>query len=291
MAPLGRGEQRERLDKVRDRTVSLRCLNLPLFISSTKAKQRSTTRHATAFCVVERPCSVSRPLTFVSFAQVLTNDKPRRLVWVDIGGGTGWNIEAMDAFHPIANFDAVYLVDLCEPLLDVARRRFARKGWSNVHCICADAASFVLPEPEWADGCDPKGSLSFVSFSYSLSMVNINAHSTPFSLLLIVSNRYPISTPSWTASPISYLLLLDLFAVVDFYTSGRASQQTLHERAIGGTEKECGWLSRWFWQIWFDFDHIFLGSQRRDYLEYKFGTVSAWVLACIRNRVDAFAFR
>ncbi len=115
----------------------------------------------------------------------------------------------MDAFHPIANFDAVYLVDLCEPLLDVARRRFARKGWSNVHCICADAASFVLPEPEWADGCDPKGSLSFVSFSYSLSMVNINAHSTPFSLLLIVSNRYPISTPSWTASPISYLLLLD----------------------------------------------------------------------------------
>ena len=75
---------------------------------------------------------------------------------------------------------------------------------------------------------------------------------------------------------ISYLLSPQdgLLSVVDFYTSGRASQMSLHERAIGGTQKECGWLSRWFWQIWFDFDHIFLGPQRRDYLEYKFGTVS-----------------
>lgn len=38
--------------------------------------------------------------------------------------------------------------------------------------------------------------------------------------------------------------------------------------------KECGWLSRWFWQIWFDFDHVSLSPHRRDYLEYKFGTVS-----------------
>lgn len=207
-------------------------------------------------------------------ANSTTTDKPRRLVWVDIGGGTGWNIEAMDAFHPIADFDAVYLVDLCEPLLDVARRRFARKGWTNVHCICTDAASFVLPEPEWADGCDPKGSLSFVSFSYSLSMVNSGA----YSLLFKIASNYLAKIPNFypVLDRISYLLspTAGLFAVVDFYTSGRASQQTLHERAIGGTEKECGWLSRWFWQIWFDFDHIFLGSQRRDYLEYKFGTVS-----------------
>lgn len=60
--------------------------------------------------------------------------------------------------------------------------------------------------------------------------------------------------------------------MVDFYTSGK--QPSLHERAIGGTKKECGWLSRWFWQIWFDFDHVSLSPHRRDYLEYKFGTVS-----------------
>lgn len=72
---------------------------------------------------------------------------------------------------PISSFDAVYLVDLCEPLLEVARKRFARRGWPNVHVICQDAASFVLPEPEWENGKDPKGSLSLVTFSYSLSMV------------------------------------------------------------------------------------------------------------------------
>jgi len=81
-----------------------------------------------------------------------------------------------------------------------------------------------------------------------------------------------------------------LLAVVDFYTAGK--QPSLHEKAIGGTSKECGWLSRWFWQIWFDFDHVLwhiiltfavyvdisqqvsLGPARRSYLEYKFGTVS-----------------
>jgi hypothetical protein len=80
-----------------------------------------------------------------------------------------------------------------------------------------------------------------------------------------------------------------LLAVVDFYTAGK--QPSLHEKAIGGTSKECGWLSRWFWQIWFDFDHVCgtpwafassvdfsqqvsLSPARRSYLEYKFGTVS-----------------
>lgn len=71
---------------------------------------------------------------------------------------------------------------------------------------------------------------------------------------------------SYTLTPSTGLL-----SVVDFYTSGK--QPSLHERAIGGEKKECGWLSRWFWQIWFDFDHISLSPLRRDYLEYKFGTV------------------
>lgn len=36
------------------------------------------------------------------------------LVWIDVGGGTGWNIEIMDKYYPIARFRAVYLIDLCE---------------------------------------------------------------------------------------------------------------------------------------------------------------------------------
>ncbi|TDL26086.1 S-adenosyl-L-methionine-dependent methyltransferase [Rickenella mellea] len=177
----------------------------------------------------------------------------RRLVWIDIGGGTGYNMELMDQHIPISSFDAVYLIDLCEPLLQVARKRFAKRGWHNVHVLCQDASNFTLPE--WSDGKDPKGSVGFVTLSYSLSMI------PSFYTLL---------------DRIDYVLSPDdgLLSVVDFYTSGR--QLSLHEKAIGGIMKECGWLSRWFWQIWFDFDHVSLSPQRREYLEYKFGTVKTY---------------
>jgi betaine lipid synthase len=82
----------------------------------------------------------------------------------------GHNIELMDKYFPISSFDAVYLIDLCEPLLQVARKRFAAKGWNNVTVLCQDASEFSIPE--WSDGTDPKGSVGFVTLSYSLSMVN-----------------------------------------------------------------------------------------------------------------------
>jgi betaine lipid synthase len=80
----------------------------------------------------------------------------------------GWNIEAMDAYFPISQFDAVYLVDLCQPLLDVALKRFRERGFKNITCICQDASTFTLPE--WTDGVHPRGSVGFVTLSYSLSM-------------------------------------------------------------------------------------------------------------------------
>lgn len=79
----------------------------------------------------------------------------------------------MDKHFPISHFDAVYVVDLCRPLLDVAQKRFAARGWTNVTCLCQDATTFTLPE--WSDGVKPKGSLGFVTLSYSLSMVSLVA--------------------------------------------------------------------------------------------------------------------
>lgn len=38
----------------------------------------------------------------------------RKLVWVDIGGGTGWNIEKMNEHMSLDNFHAIFLIDLCE---------------------------------------------------------------------------------------------------------------------------------------------------------------------------------
>jgi betaine lipid synthase len=119
--------------------------------------------------------------------RVLRVKSSSRLVWVDIGGGTGgctapiiahftqrdegYNIEEMDKYFPIDSFDHVYLVDLCESLLQVARERFARRGWKNVTVLCQDATSFILPEWKGVSGSTIQGSVSFVTLSYSLSMV------------------------------------------------------------------------------------------------------------------------
>lgn len=46
--------------------------------------------------------------------------------------GTGENIERMDRYFPISNFDRVYLVDITPSLCQVARDRFERLGWTNV---------------------------------------------------------------------------------------------------------------------------------------------------------------
>ena len=36
------------------------------------------------------------------------------LIWVDVGGGTGWNIEYMAQHMDLSNFRAIFLIDLCE---------------------------------------------------------------------------------------------------------------------------------------------------------------------------------
>lgn len=75
-----------------------------------------------------------------------------------------------DEYLPLTYFDKIYVVDLCQPLLDVARERCRQKGWNHVEFLCQDASQFVIPE--WESGqLDPRGSLSAITMSYSLSMV------------------------------------------------------------------------------------------------------------------------
>lgn len=76
-----------------------------------------------------------------------------------------------------------------------------------------------------------------------------------------------------------------IISVVDFYTSARPPQ-LLSE--VSGIKRECNWFSRWFWQIWFDFDGVNLGPDRRNYLEYRFSTVSNYFLrlkVCIKQSI------
>lgn len=85
--------------------------------------------------------------------------KPDQGVWVDMGGGTGANIENLA--DDIDRLKQVYVVDLSESLLKVATDRFAERGWSNATSIAGDATTWRPPE----------GQADVVTFSYSLTMI------------------------------------------------------------------------------------------------------------------------
>lgn len=91
---------------------------------------------------------------------LMSNIKP---IWIDLGGGTGWNIETMNESFPIDRFEKVILVDLTPSLCQVARERFESKGWKNVVVLCQDASSFQLPGLEGA----LEGRVALVTVSYA----------------------------------------------------------------------------------------------------------------------------
>lgn len=75
---------------------------------------------------------------------------------VELGGGTGRNLEFFGGRLP--TFAQVTVVDLCQPLLDVAASRTA--GWSNVELVGADAATYRPAQP-----------VDCVYLSYALTMM------------------------------------------------------------------------------------------------------------------------
>jgi betaine lipid synthase len=91
----------------------------------------------------------------------------RRVTWIDIGGGTGYNIETMSAvlskLRPGLGlfdvFDRVTLLDLTPSLCSVARKRFAKLGW-DVDVVEGDAGS-------WRPDAWSEGQAGLVTFSYS----------------------------------------------------------------------------------------------------------------------------
>ena len=112
---------------------------------------------------------------------------PQQGVWVDMGGGTGWNIENLAA--SIDQIKQIHVVDLAESLLSVAQDRFRQRGWENVTTHVADATMFRPPE----------GLADVVTFSYSLTMM-----------------------PDWFKAIDNALAMLKpggIIGVVDFYVS------------------------------------------------------------------------
>jgi len=154
-------------------------------------------------------------------------------IWVDIGGGTGWNIEAMQEFVDISTFfESIYLVDLSPSLCEVARKRFARLGWSHVQIICQDARVFRLAGHQ-AD---------LITMSYSLSMI-----------------------PDYYSVVDSIASLLDpagIIGVIDFYV--QSVVETSGRNYTGGClQRHVNWLGRSFWRAWFDLDRVGLEGAKR----------------------------
>jgi S-adenosylmethionine-diacylgycerolhomoserine-N-methlytransferase len=77
--------------------------------------------------------------------------------WLDMGGGTGANLEQAPWRESCAE---VTVVDLCEPLLEQCRRRVTNQGWRNVRVVGGDATEYTPSTP-----------VDLVTFSYSLTMI------------------------------------------------------------------------------------------------------------------------
>ena len=109
-------------------------------------KQTTTTTFANDFCAAAKNSGTAIP-------------KPEGGVWVDMGGGTGANIENFG--DEICKLSKIYVVDLSGSLLKIATDRFQQRGWTNVEAVEADATKFRPPE----------GQADVVTFSYSLTMI------------------------------------------------------------------------------------------------------------------------
>ncbi|TGO36332.1 hypothetical protein BHYA_0128g00190 [Botrytis hyacinthi] len=196
-----------------------------------------------------------------------THDTKR--IWVDIGGGTGWNIEAMSEYVSVPEFfSSVYLVDFSPSLCEVARKRFKRLGWKNVKVVCQDARTFRLEDHEDIDlevadlsrsptsnyfsDSNTVGGADLITLSYSLSMIP--------DFYSVIDSLANLLAPS------------GMVGVVDFYVQSIVDLSCRNYTG-GVINRHVNWLGRLFWRAWFDVDRVNLEAGRRDYLEYRFGTV------------------
>lgn len=167
----------------------------------------------------------------------------RRPIWYDIGGGTGYNIEIMDGLVGVKDFfEHVYLIDLSPSLCEVARERAKRLGWTNVSVLCQDARS-IQSHAHAAD---------LITMSYSLSMIP--------DFYSVVDQVATLLAPK------------GIVGICDFYVQSVVDVSS--RNYTGGTiNRHVNWLGRMFWRTWFDADRVNLDAGRRDYVEYKFGTI------------------
>lgn len=164
-------------------------------------------------------------------------------IWYDLGGGTGYNIEVMDQLVGVERFfDHVFLVDLSPSLCEVANQRIQQHGWKNVTVLCQDARTIACTA----------GTADLITMSYSLSMIP--------DFYGVVDRITGLLAPT------------GLVGICDFYVQSIVDISS--RNYIGGSfNRHVNWFGRMFWRTWFDADRVNLDGGRRDYVEYRFGTI------------------
>jgi len=89
---------------------------------------------------------------------------PRGGTWVDLGGGTGSNLQFFGA--NLNHWGKVVVLDLCPSLLEQARKRVEENGWTEfVDVVLGDATDGSV------EGLPAPGTVDVVTFSYALTMI------------------------------------------------------------------------------------------------------------------------
>ncbi len=154
---------------------------------------------------------------------------PENGLWIDMGCGTGRNLEFLG--ERIGKLRKAYLVDLSPSMLDIAKQRIARRGWSNVETIEGDATNFQPPE----------GPADVVTFSYSLTMM-----------------------PPWFAALDHARSLLKpggTIGVVDFHVSQKYPAPGFARHSF---------FTRNFWPFLFAIGNVFTSPDHLPYLDRRF---------------------
>jgi S-adenosylmethionine-diacylgycerolhomoserine-N-methlytransferase len=154
---------------------------------------------------------------------------PEDGVWVEFGCGTGRNLEFLG--NRIKKLRKVYLVDLSSSMLKIAQERIARRGWTNVETVEADATRFRPPE----------GSADVVAFSYSLTMI------PPWFDAL--DHAYSILKPGGS------------IGVVDFHVSRKYPAEDMSHHSL---------FTRTLWPFIFHIGNVFNSPDHLPYLERRF---------------------
>jgi S-adenosylmethionine-diacylgycerolhomoserine-N-methlytransferase len=152
---------------------------------------------------------------------------------LDMGGGTGSNVAALGERRSV--LEKITVVDLCPSLLETARQRIAKEGWSNVDTALADVTAF---QPEG-------GPADVITFSYSLTMIP--------DWFKALERAYELLKPGGTVG------------VVDFYVSRKWPAAGMKRHSA---------FTRYFWPTWFGNDNVYPSADHLPWLQSHFQTVT-----------------